>query len=150
VRLRTATTSKYAVRARQPSERELNARLLLRVRAPALTAARLLFSHLTSLVCSFVLTEKTGAVIDVFSNMWGPCDMIAGHFFNFFYDLGETYGLKFVRATSDKVTCLREYKDSSKPLFLFYLGGQEVEKIEGCNLPAILDTIKGKAPKIAV
>jgi hypothetical protein len=74
--------------------------------------------------------------------------MIAGHFNNFFYDLGETYGLKFVRAISDKVTCLKEYKDSSQPLFLFFVGGQQVEKVDGCNLPAILETIKGKAPKL--
>lgn len=87
-------------------------------------------------------------VVDVYTNMWGPCEMIAGHFNNFFYDLGEVYGLKFVRAACDKVTCLKEYHGESQPIFLFYLGGQQVEKVMGCNLPAILDTIKGKGPKL--
>ena len=53
----------------------------------------------------------------------GALEMIAGHFNNFFYDLGEVYGLKFVRAACDKVTCLKEYHGESQPIFLFYLGG---------------------------
>lgn len=75
--------------------------------------------------------------------------MIAGHFNNFFYDLGETYGLKFVRASSDKISVLKEYVGASQPMFLFYLSGGEVAKVTGCNLPAILSIIKEQAPKLA-
>ena len=47
--------------------------------------------------------------------------MIAGHFSNYYFDLGEKYGVKFVRAQCDKIASLKDYKDRSQPTFLFYL-----------------------------
>lgn len=61
------------------------------------------------------------AVVDVYSSMWGPCEMVAAHFQNMFFDLGETLGMKFVRATSDKIEALGDYRGSSSSTFLFML-----------------------------
>jgi len=61
------------------------------------------------------------AVIDVYTGQWGACEMVAQHFQNYFYDLGETLGLKFVRACSDKVSALKDYQNKSSSTFLFYL-----------------------------
>jgi hypothetical protein len=72
--------------------------------------------------------------------------MIAGHFSNYFFDLGESYSMKFVRACADKVTALKEFRDMSQPVFLFYLDGELVETIKGPNVPKILETIKSKSP----
>lgn len=47
--------------------------------------------------------------------------MVANHFSGYFYDLGETCGLKFVRAQSDKVDALKEFLNQSDSHFLFYL-----------------------------
>lgn len=75
--------------------------------------------------------------------------MIAGHFSNYFFDLGEQYSMKFVRAEADKVAALAKYRDQSKPCFLFWVNGEEVAQIEGPDIPAILETIKTKAPAAA-
>ena len=72
--------------------------------------------------------------------------MIAGHFSNYFFDLGETYSMKFIRACADKVNALKEFRDASQPVFLFYLDGELVETIQGPNVPAILGAIKSKSP----
>lgn len=61
------------------------------------------------------------AVVDVYSNIWGPCEMLAGHFSNYFFDFGETYSMKFVRACADKITPLKEYLGSSQPIFKFFV-----------------------------
>ena len=61
------------------------------------------------------------AVIDVYTATWGPCEMVAGHFQNYFYDLGETLGIKFVRAEADKITALKEYAGAASSTFLMYL-----------------------------
>ena len=47
--------------------------------------------------------------------------MIAGHLSNFYFDMGEKYGMKFVRAQANKVPDLAEFKDTAKPHFLIYL-----------------------------
>lgn len=73
--------------------------------------------------------------------------MIAGHFGNYYFDMGEEYGMKFVRACSDKIGALKEFRDASQPTFVFYLNGELQETIAGPDIPKILDTIKGKAPK---
>ena len=89
-------------------------------------------------------------VIDVYTELWGPCEMIAGHFNSMFYDLGEVYGMKFIRARSDKVTALKEYTGESAPTFLFYLGGALIDNgvVNGSNLPKIVDIVKTQAPKL--
>jgi hypothetical protein len=79
---------------------------------------------------------------------WGPCEMLAGHFNNMFFDLGEDLGMRFIRADTSKLSALVEYKDNPKPVFLFYHAGKEIHKIEGPNLPEIDSTIKSKAPKL--
>lgn len=92
--------------------------------------------------------ENTLCIIDCFSPMWGPCEMLAGHFNNMFFDLGEDLGMRFIRAETSKLSALVEYKDNPKPVFLFYHAGKEIHKIEGPNLPEIDSTIKSKAPKL--
>ena len=92
--------------------------------------------------------EKLLVIVDVYSSMWGPCEMLAGHFSNMFYDLGEDIGMRFVRAESSKTTALSQYKDDSKPRFLFYHNGVEVAMIEGANLPKITNVVNEKAPKL--
>ena len=74
--------------------------------------------------------------------------MLAGHFNNMFFDLGEDLGMRFIRADTSKLSALVEYKDNPKPVFLFYHAGKEIHKIEGPNLPEIDSTIKSKAPKL--
>ena len=65
------------------------------------------------------------AVIDVYDESWGPCEMIAGHLSNFYFDMGEQYGIKFVRAQANKVPDLAEFKETAVPHFLVYLVSAE-------------------------
>ena len=69
-------------------------------------------------------------------------------FNNMFFDLGEDLGMRFIRADTSKISALAEYKDSPKPIFLFYHAGAEIAKIEGPDLPKIDSTIKTKAPRL--
>ena len=98
--------------------------------------------------------------------------MVASYFSNYYFDLGETLGLKFIRAQSNSITDLKEYKDKSDSTFLFYLvrdshaipciettlltrartrplwqSGEKMNAIEGCNIPAIQSFLKENAPK---
>ena len=41
--------------------------------------------------------------MDLYAKSWGPCEMLAGHLQNFFYDFGEKKQIRFVRAERDKV-----------------------------------------------
>ena len=43
------------------------------------------------------------AVVDLYAKVWGPCEMLANHFQNFFFDYGEKLSMVFVRAERDKV-----------------------------------------------
>ena len=61
------------------------------------------------------------AVIDAFTTTWGPCEMVASYFSNYYFDLGEELGLKFIRAQTNGISDLKEYKDKSDSTFLFYL-----------------------------
>ena len=92
--------------------------------------------------------DKLLVIVDVFSPTWGPCEMLASHFSNMFFDLGEDLGMRFVRADSSKLAACAEFKDNPKPHFLFIHNGTEVERIEGPNLPAIDKTVKTKAPRL--
>ena len=118
-------------------------------RRGAIGISRFLAHHLSPHLTTPHLVSLARAVVDVYSKIWGPCEMIAGHFSNFFFDLGETYGMKFVRAEADKVTALKEFKDVSRPLFIFYLNGEEKGRSDGPNIPAILDVITNNAPPAA-
>ena len=42
-------------------------------------------------------------VVDMYSKVWGPCEMLAGHYQNLFFDYGEKISIRFVRAERDKV-----------------------------------------------
>ena len=42
-------------------------------------------------------------VVDLYTNVWGPCELLAGYFQNIFFDYGDKLSLKFVRAERDKV-----------------------------------------------
>jgi len=90
---------------------------------------------------------KLLCIVDVYSKVWGPCEMLAGHFSNMYFDFGEKYGMRFVRAEADSIAALKDFRDSSDPVFLFYLNGEPVvDTIHGSVLPAIMETITEKAP----
>jgi hypothetical protein len=61
------------------------------------------------------------AVIDVYTSSWGPSEMIAGHCQSWYFDLGEKFGIKFVRAQSDNISALKDYKGRAQSAFVFYL-----------------------------
>jgi len=90
--------------------------------------------------------DKVLCVIDVYDKLWGPCEMMAGHLSNFFFDLGEKYGIKFVRAQVNTVDELKEFKDQAEPHFLIYLNGEKLELIPGADIPKIKGAIETKAP----
>jgi hypothetical protein len=90
--------------------------------------------------------SKLLCIIDVYDESWGPCEMIAGHLSNFYFDMGEQYGIKFVRAQANKVPDLAEFKETAVPHFLVYLDGQQLERIDGANIPKIKSCIVTKAP----
>jgi len=91
---------------------------------------------------------KLLCIIDVYSSLWGPCEMLAGHFSNFFFDLGETCGIKFVRACADGIDSLKEHRQSSSPVFLIYLDGELKKEIKGADIPQVKGCIMSMAPKI--
>jgi len=95
--------------------------------------------------------EPTGSllIVDVYNKSFGPTEMLATHFQNYFFDLGEKVGLRFVRAERDKL----KHEDvqsvplgSSAPLFLFYLDGELKEKVDGPIIPDIKANIDKYAP----
>ena len=68
--------------------------------------------------------------------------MAAGHFSNAFFDLGEKYGIKFVRATADKIGCLKSYAGVAMPTFLFFRSGEMIDSMRGADeagLRALVD-----------
>lgn len=75
--------------------------------------------------------------------------MLNDKFTTIYFQLAEEHGLKFVRAESDKIGQLVQMKDMSQPVFLFYKGGEQVDKIEGPKVSAIIEIIRSKlcAPK---
>ncbi len=74
--------------------------------------------------------------------------MIAQHFVNMFFSLSDTKGIKMVRAQCDKVSALTEYKDMSEPVFLFFLDGKEVGKVQGANVAEITKMVHKQAPNL--
>ena len=48
-------------------------------------------------------TPPVVVVVDMYSKVWGPCEMLAGHYQNFFFDYGEKLSIRFIRAERDKV-----------------------------------------------
>lgn len=36
--------------------------------------------------------DKLLCIVDVYSETWGPCEMVSAHFSNYFFDLGDDYG----------------------------------------------------------
>ena len=87
-------------------------------------------------------------IIDIFSPMWGPCEMASGHFSNLFFDEGDNIGMKFIRADSSKITALTTLKDECMPCFQFVLNGETVAEIKGADIAKIVETIKTKAPSL--
>ena len=87
-------------------------------------------------------------VVDVYNPNWGPCEMCSGHFGNLFFDNGDEYGMRFVRAEATKIPALIEFRDSAQPNFVFYLNGEMVTKIAGADIVKIKETIFEKAPKL--
>jgi len=90
--------------------------------------------------------DKLLCIVDAYDKDWGPCEMIAGHLSNFYFDLGEKYGMKFVRAKANEVTDLKEFCGTAEPHFVIYLSGQLVETIAGADIPKIKSSIESKAP----
>ena len=36
--------------------------------------------------------DKLLCIVDVYSGIWGPCEMMSQHFGNYFFDMGDDYG----------------------------------------------------------
>merc|ERR1712070_953528 len=89
---------------------------------------------------------KLLCIVDVYTVLWGPCEMTAGHFSNTYFDLGEKYGMRFVRAAADKIAALETFRGTAEPRFIFYLAGEEVGNVQGSDIPKIMDIITQKAP----
>lgn len=95
-------------------------------------------------------TNKKLVIVDVFTNWCGPCAQMVPTFKNLqvnvdnFDDRCQVLQVdrEFVEEFRDK------YEATSKPRFLFYLGGQLVSEIEGLNAPAILRAIDEFIPSI--
>ena len=87
-------------------------------------------------------------IVDIFSPVWGPCEMAAGHLTNYFFDMGDTYGMKFIRADNSKINECIKFRDSAKPTFQFYLNGEVVDEVDGANVQKIKDIITSKAPNL--
>ena len=85
-------------------------------------------------------------MVDVYTKVWGPCLMLDTYFYNTYFgaprgpegrfrptacdrtrclcvaDLNDAgMGVKFVRACSDKITELMEFRDNACPYFVFYM-----------------------------
>ena len=87
-------------------------------------------------------------IVDAYNPNWGPCEMTAGLFTNWFFDNGDDYGMRFVRADASKIGALIEFRDTCEPNFAFYKGGEQVAKVKGADIVAIKNTIFEKAPKL--
>ena len=74
--------------------------------------------------------------------------MAAGHFSNLFFDYGDEYGMKFVRADASKIMSLMEFRDTCEPNFAFFKGGEMVGKVVGSDFVKIKETIFEKAPTL--
>ena len=79
----------------------------------------------TRVTCTLLIMRPGGAVVDVYNKSFGPTEMLATHFQNFFFDLGEKVSLRFVRAERDKVRALRarEMAERSRSSVHAYLLG---------------------------
>ena len=73
------------------------------------------------------------AVVDVYDDAWGPCEMLAGHLSNYYFDMGEKYAMKFVRAVSNNIGELKAQSGNSQPMFLFYLVRHRVSRAPTCH-----------------
>ena len=62
--------------------------------------------------------DKLLCIVDCYSQLWGPCEMLSGHFSNCFFDYGEDLGMRFVRAQSDQIAALSDYREQAQPVFL--------------------------------
>mmetsp|Transcript_51035 Transcript_51035/g.114769 ORF Transcript_51035/g.114769 Transcript_51035/m.114769 type:complete len:125 (-) Transcript_51035:315-689(-) len=90
-------------------------------------------------------------IIDLHAKAWGPCEMLAGHFQNIFFDYGEKYSMRFVRAERDKLTASiwNDFKfGSSQPTFVMCLNGEKVGVVEGPIIPQIRELIFANAAPI--
>ena len=64
-----------------------------------------------------------------------------------FLPLARSYNIKFVQAQVDDIDVLSEQKNKSKPLFLFYKNGAEVDRIPGANALELERKVKKLASK---
>ena len=86
-----------------------------------------------------VLGERGAlVVVDVHAAAWGPCLPMQKYLYDLLCDLGDEHkNLKVVQAAADGISALREYRDTSKPHFLFYLDGNLKASVKSPQLPAI-------------
>ncbi|MGB1594943.1 MAG: thioredoxin domain-containing protein [Promethearchaeia archaeon] len=57
--------------------------------------------------------------------------------------------VQFIVANSDAITELEQYRDRSKPLFLFYVAGEKKSEIDGVNTISLTSYITENAPSQA-
>lgn len=85
-------------------------------------------------------------VLETFVHWCGYCKSIESIFRTYSIDLA-TRKLKFVRVQSDLVPWLRRYHGHCRPAFLFFVGGQLKDHVEGLNTPQLDALIPSLAPE---
>ena len=97
------------------------------------------------------ITYRGLSVVEVFSKWCGPCECLVPTFKKLHWDvvMERQCGVEFVRAQSDDIESLSEFRMRSKPLFLFYKKGLKVSEIDGVQAHAIRSFIEESAPSSA-
>lgn len=86
-------------------------------------------------------------VVDAHASWTGPCYALDRVLTSLFYEMGQEYDVKFLQAPSDRVAALADLKGTSRPTFLLFRNGVEVERVEGAIAPKLLHAIRRLAVK---
>ncbi|KAJ3217379.1 thioredoxin domain-containing protein 6 [Clydaea vesicula] len=78
-------------------------------------------------------------VVDVYSKWSGPCEAIVNIFKRIKLDLGDQ--INFLQVNTDSIDDLSNYRNKSRPTFLFFYDQILVKIVNGANAPLIEKTI---------
>ena len=87
-------------------------------------------------------------VIEVYSKWCGPCQCTVPTLRKLHKDLVEDKGcgVQFIQAQSDEIAVLKDFKQRTKPAFLFYKKGVKVHEIDGVNTHFLKSFVEESAP----
>ena len=97
------------------------------------------------------ISFKGLCVIEVYSKWCGPCQCTVPTLRKLHKDLVEDKGcgVKFLQAASDDIAPLKDFKQRTKPAFLFYKKGSKVHEIDGVNTHFLKSFVEESAPSNA-